>query len=135
MTAAPRPHRPASPTPRTVATVVAVGLLLASACGAPTNAAAPPSDDVIFAYGGLTCLDWAHPTKFIGDRLRDWLVADLRHQVAASRYRHEIAAAETPAQMFAWTDGYCRQHPLRGLGVAAVELVNALAADWEEKRR
>jgi len=135
MTSAPRALSPGKPTPRAIAAVIAVGLMFESASGAPAETAPPPSDDVIFAYGGLSCLDWAHPTKFIGDNLRHWLTADVRHQVAASRYRPEIAEAETPARIFAWVDGYCRQHPLRGLDVAAVELVNGLATGWDEKRR
>jgi len=91
-------------------------------CGAPASA---QENDALFVYGSLSCDDWDQHSEFSESALHAWLLDLLVQQNRG--YRINILDRVKSAQILRSVDDYCAKHPLDGLAVAAIELMNDLA--------
>jgi hypothetical protein len=102
---------------------LAIALLCCSAlCGAPASA---QENDALFVYGSLSCDDWDRYSEFSESALHAWLLDFVVQQNRG--YRINILDRLKSAQILRSIDHYCAIHPLDGLAVAAIELMNDLA--------
>jgi hypothetical protein len=91
-------------------------------CGVPASA---QERDALFVYGSLSCDDWLHHSEFSVSALHAWLLDFLVQQNRG--YRINILDRVKSAQILRSIDDYCAIHPLDGLAVAAIALMNDLA--------
>jgi hypothetical protein len=87
-------------------------------CGAPASA---QENDALFVHGSLRCDDWdRYPA------LHDWTLSFIVRENRG--YRINILDRVTSVQILREIGRYCQRRPLDGLAVAALELMNDLAA-------
>jgi hypothetical protein len=82
----------------------------------------------LFEYGSLSCDEWIAHSELTEAEARKWFVAAVTQEAKGGDYRIDILGQMNPDQIVAWADNYCRSRPLDGLAVAAMALINELAA-------
>jgi hypothetical protein len=100
-------------------------VVAAGTAGSRAHADAPPIP-LPFRPGDLSCDEWFRDPA-IHPRLREWIRVDLARQVAVTSYRVNIAEHVSSDENDQWVDGYCHAHPLDGLAVTVVRLMNDLS--------
>jgi hypothetical protein len=101
---------------------------------APGGSAAAQETNGLFAYGGLACDDWSRPANFANAGLKVWVVDYINHLGHDESYRLDPLAQTSAAEIVDWVNLFCRNHPLTGLEVAGISMMNDLAGRAEAAR-
>jgi hypothetical protein len=98
------------------------------AFAAPGGSVAAQETNSLFAYGGLACDDWSRPANFANAALKLWLIDYVNHLGHDASYRLDPLAQTSPEEIVEWVNLFCRNHPLTGLEVAGISMMNDLAS-------
>jgi hypothetical protein len=95
---------------------------------APLGGAADAQESLtLFGLGSLACDDWIHPADFANAGLKDWFLRFTNDLGADNSFKANPLKNTTPQKSLEWLDEFCKAHPLTGLNVAGILLVNELS--------